>query len=324
MAEALQGKIDVYVARWEKMSGATLARIHRRMCCQQCQSLIVAWFGNYLESNLEVALRFARTSRIQSELGIEHSAELTAELEALQQRVGTGFLQQVRKLLQECAKEAVAHAVKNWVQSSGQQTAVAQLLGQQQKTVCVLAPITVNQSFMCSFVQGLKQLQNIRQRLLLVACEASKRAWERNMQASIFSESHSARMKNARSTLLSVAFAAMTSRERAAVLRWSTRFKLEKALKQMQAETTSKLRQQEVQKTKQQQISALNRIKKTMNRRVAAEMHNQKAISVRHWKKQCSITKYTRSSGLVGRSGWSILRLCVAGSAPRKHVHNWR
>ena len=125
-------------AQVDQMSGATLVRIHRRTCCQQCQSVIAAWFGNYLESNLATANLAVRNTQIQSELGIEHSAELIEQLESLQQRIGTGFLHQMRKLLLELAKEAMVNALENWAHSSGQDRAIVQQVGDQQETVCVL------------------------------------------------------------------------------------------------------------------------------------------------------------------------------------------
>ena len=140
-AVALHAQVDQLsgaTTRVEQMSGATLVRIHRRTCCQQCQSVIAAWFGNYLESNLATANLAVRNTQIQSELGIEHSAELIEQLESLQQRIGTGFLHQMRKLLLELAKEAMVNALENWAHSSGQDRAIVQQVGDQQETVCVL------------------------------------------------------------------------------------------------------------------------------------------------------------------------------------------
>ena len=62
----------------------------------------------------------------------------------MQQRAGTGFLQQLQKLLRDCVKEAVMHAVKNWAQKIAQANAIAQLLSNQldqQKTVCMHATV---------------------------------------------------------------------------------------------------------------------------------------------------------------------------------------
>ena len=193
--------------------------------------------------------------------------------------------------------------------------------------MCVVALCTCTDGW-CLSVKALTQLQNIRQRILLSACEASTHAWERNMRLSVAAQivrdlkaktsivestrlhidrAHMAQVDKSRIILIGAMIEALGRFERMAVCNWVVRCKAATSVKLMT----------------QQQVNGITRLNRMMNGLVLVEKQNRIIAVLCKWRQQ-SGAGHMKSRGLVGRSGWSILRLCVAGSAPRKHVHNWR